>query len=53
MIVTLPEAVKLGITWLVVFFVVYVLVAYRLGFGARGVIAGIYTSPPGFRAARR
>lgn len=53
MIVVFSEAFTLGITWLVIFFVVYVLVAHRLGFGARGVMAGIYTSPLVLRAARR
>lgn len=41
MIVVPAEAITLGMTWLVVYFVVFILVAYKLGFGVRGVIAGI------------
>lgn len=53
MIVVLSEAITLGITWVVIFFVVYVLVAYKLGFGVRGVVAGIYTSPLFLRTLQR
>lgn len=41
MIVVPAEAIALGMTWLVVYFIVFILVAYKLGFGVRGVIAGI------------
>lgn len=41
-VISIPaEAVTLGMTWLFTFFVVYVFIAHRLGFGMRGVMAGI------------
>lgn len=41
-VVSAVEAVTLWMSWLVVFFLVYVLVAHKLGFGARGVMAGMF-----------
>lgn len=41
MIVISAEAITLGMTWLFTFFIVYVFIAHRLGFGMRGVMAGI------------
>lgn len=38
------EAVTLGMIWISTFFIVYVFVAHRLGFGLRGVVAGIFLS---------
>lgn len=42
MMVVPAEAVTLGMTWLFTFFIVYVFIAHRLGFGMRGVMAGIH-----------